>query len=71
MALYYILDGTIDINTQDYAGWSALHEACNRGYYDIVELLIKHGANVNLSSHDGTRLYNSFIAKSIANYTYS
>ena len=55
MALYYILDGTIDINTQDYAGWSALHEACNKGYYDIVRMLVKHGANINLSSHDGTR----------------
>ena len=55
MALYYILDGTININTQDYAGWSALHEACNKGYYDIVRMLVKHGANVNLSSHDGTR----------------
>ena len=61
MALYYILDGTIDINTQDYAGWSALHEACNKGCYDIVRMLVKHGANVNLSSHDGTR-YGCFIA---------
>ena len=57
MALYFILDGTIDINTQDYAGWSGLHEACNRGYCDIVEMLVKHGANVNLSSHDGTRFF--------------
>ena len=55
MALYYILDGAIDINTQDYAGWSALHEACNKGYYYLVKMLIKHGANVNLNSHDGTR----------------
>ena len=58
MALFYILDGTIDIDTQDYAGWSGLHEACSKGYYDIVNMLIKHGANVNLSSHDGTRLAN-------------
>lgn len=60
MALYYILDGTIDINTQDFAGWSALHEACNKGCYDIVEMLVKHGANINLSSHDGTRFSTNY-----------
>ena len=30
------------------AGWSPLHEACNRGNPVVARLLIRHGAQVNL-----------------------
>jgi len=57
MAVYFMLEGSIDVNTQDFAGWTALHEACTKGCFNIVKLLIQHGAKVNISSHDGTRLF--------------
>ena len=55
MAVYFILEGSIDVNTQDFAGWTALHEACTKGCFNIAKLLVQHGAKVNISSHDGTR----------------
>ena len=30
-----------DANMKDFAGWTALHEACNHGYADCVQELLK------------------------------
>ena len=38
---------------KDYANWTALHEACNHGYLEIVKALIEHGADVNVRGLDG------------------
>ncbi len=35
------------VKVRDHAGWTPLHEVCNRGYLEIAELLIKHGADVD------------------------
>lgn len=32
---------------RDYSGWTPLHEACNHGHVEVVELLLKYGAPVN------------------------
>ena len=49
-----LLYGGADVNAQDVGqGKTALFEACHRGYADIVELLIQHGANVNLATKSG------------------
>ncbi|XP_069469066.1 BCL-6 corepressor-like protein 1 isoform X2 [Ambystoma mexicanum] len=44
-----------DVNRRDNAGYTALHEACSRGWIDIMQTLLDHGANVNCSAQDGTR----------------
>lgn len=50
-----ILAGS-DVNTKDHAGWSALHEACIYGNLAIAKILLKHGADPNCLSNNGSRL---------------
>ncbi|NXI58357.1 BCORL protein, partial [Chloroceryle aenea] len=45
----------LEVNRRDNAGYTALHEACARGWIDILHILLEHGANVNCSAQDGTR----------------
>lgn len=45
-------NSNIDINDQDNAGNTPLHEAALNGHLDIVELLLAHGANVNIQSFE-------------------
>uniref|UniRef100_A0A3Q3WFD5 F-box/LRR-repeat protein 15/At3g58940/PEG3-like LRR domain-containing protein n=1 Tax=Mola mola TaxID=94237 RepID=A0A3Q3WFD5_MOLML len=35
------------VNPRDNCGWTPLHEASNHGHYDIVVVLLDHGANIN------------------------
>lgn len=48
---------TISVNAKNIMGQTALHNAVTVGYRDVVSLLIRHGADVNLSasaeSHQG------------------
>jgi len=42
----------IDVNFTWYRGWTALTQACNQGYAEIVELLLTHpNINVNLTQN--------------------
>jgi uncharacterized protein len=47
-----------DVNSQDegpwFTGYTALHEAVRNKHIDIAELLIKSGADVNISDKEGT-----------------
>ncbi|XP_078694372.1 uncharacterized protein LOC144923585 isoform X2 [Branchiostoma floridae x Branchiostoma belcheri] len=45
----------VDVNSQDNAGYSSLHEASVRGHRAIVQDLILFGGDVNCSAQDGTR----------------
>ena len=49
MALYYILEGTIDINPQDYA--------IERNEFEIVKLLVENGADISVE-REGKSLIN-------------
>lgn len=44
-----------DINVRDNAGYTPLHEACNRGHLDIAQVLCAHGAHVNAPGYKGMR----------------
>ncbi|XP_069841870.1 BCL-6 corepressor-like protein 1 isoform X2 [Dendropsophus ebraccatus] len=55
VVLYCLQRDQGDINHRDNAGYTALHEACARGWTSILQILLKNGANVNCSAQDGTR----------------
>ncbi|KAM3595020.1 uncharacterized protein V6R79_017174 [Siganus canaliculatus] len=43
----YLVEQGHPVNPRDYCGWTPLHEASNHGHYDIVAMLLDHGANIN------------------------
>lgn len=55
VVLYCLEKDVREVNRRDNAGYTALHEACARGWTHIVQVLLKHGADVNCSAQDGTR----------------
>jgi ankyrin repeat protein len=56
-------DDVLDINKGDYDKRTALHLASSEGHYDVVEILIKHGADVNVSDRWGGRPLDDAIQK--------
>lgn len=50
-----LLDGGADINRASPNGTTPLMMAAGYGYTDIVELLLKHGANPRIPGPDGVR----------------
>ncbi|XP_036417710.1 BCL-6 corepressor isoform X2 [Colossoma macropomum] len=55
VVLYCLENKVCDVNHRDNAGYCALHEACARGWFSIVQHLLQHGADINCSAQDGTR----------------
>ena len=37
-----------DVHAKDKGGLVPLHNACSYGHYEVTELLVKHGASVNV-----------------------
>jgi ankyrin repeat protein len=44
------LTAGVDANSQDFQGWTALHFAANRGCSAACNMLIEHGASLNLQT---------------------
>jgi len=42
-----------DVNAKDEFGYTALHLAADRGNINVVELLLKHGADPTIKDGDG------------------
>ncbi|XP_072361466.1 BCL-6 corepressor-like protein 1 isoform X1 [Scyliorhinus torazame] len=55
VVIYCLENAICEVNHRDNAGYTPLHEACARGWLDIVTRLLEHGADVNCSAQDGTR----------------
>lgn len=51
--LLRLLKAGADVNTQDYAGCSALHVACANRSVVVVKLLVSHGADAHLEDVSG------------------
>ncbi|KAF7707241.1 BCL-6 corepressor-like protein 1 isoform X2 [Silurus meridionalis] len=67
VVLYCLEKDVREVNRRDNAGYTALHEACTRGWTHIVQVLLKHGADVNCSAQDGTRpIHDAVAADSLA-----
>uniref|UniRef100_A0A9J7ZG98 BCL6 corepressor-like 1 n=1 Tax=Cyprinus carpio carpio TaxID=630221 RepID=A0A9J7ZG98_CYPCA len=62
VVLYCLEKDVREVNRRDNAGYTALHEACARGWTHIVQVLLKHGADVNCSAQDGTRPIHDAVA---------
>ena len=48
-----LIEKGIDINAQDYDGWTALMYASDKLNKDIVSILIKNGADINIKDNSG------------------
>jgi ankyrin repeat protein len=56
-AVQLCLDQGIDVNAVNQMGLQAVHGAANRGSDDIIELLAKHGADLNHPDKEGRTPY--------------
>ena len=53
MIRYLIENGNVDCNSADMNGWNSLMFACAYGDVEIVEYLLKNGADPNVRSYSG------------------
>jgi len=49
----FLLSRGAEINTEDYYGCSALHEACFNHFVEIISLLIQRGADISVENKNG------------------
>lgn len=57
-----------DVNCKDFAGWTALHEACNHGYLDVVKKgFDKKMSFISLFKNTFVQIFNSLLGIVIEN----
>ena len=49
----YLLSKKANIHQKDKDGWTALHNACSRGFLPVARLLLERGAHVNAQNKMG------------------
>ncbi|CAG2218602.1 unnamed protein product [Mytilus edulis] len=49
----FILHKNADINSKDLFGGTPLHEACFKGDNEIIKILLKKGAKINITDNSG------------------
>lgn len=45
----YLLQHNADVHAKDKGGLVPLHNSCSYGHFEVTELLVSHGANVNVT----------------------
>ena len=59
-----LIDYNCDINWSDNDGYSALHDAVDRGHLDIVKILVNNGSDLNkcggFNANEDTGIYNQY-----------
>lgn len=54
-----LLDGDLDPNATDKAGWTSVHKAAAEGQLEVVELLMKRGADISVSNENRSTPFKS------------
>ncbi len=49
----FLIEKGVDINTEKYERWTALHAASYKGNLEIIKFLLEKGANPNIRDTDG------------------
>jgi ankyrin repeat protein len=62
-AIQLCLDQALDINAKDNRGQTALHGAALKGYDQVVEFLVEHGAKLDLKDNRGFTAIDAALGK--------
>jgi len=57
-----------NVDYKDREGWSSLHNACSRGFLDIVQFLINSEADINCQNVTGQTPLSNFFYGNIYKY---
>ncbi|KAI3706592.1 hypothetical protein L6452_24448 [Arctium lappa] len=47
-----LIDGRVTINAKDQHGWTVLHRASFKGHVEVVQILMRNGADIDIDARD-------------------